>query len=179
MKHLKKYTVFLEEAEFDVQVTDKPDVKAAKEELSKLKKHLTEYKSKKTAIDNLYLKAKTDEDIKAQLNTIVGTENKNPFLVDYLHVASLKRKIDSIQKDITSDKLKKDDFNQELGLSNEESVKQAVSAKIKDITNRISTKTAEISSLSKEVSDAQSALDKKMISTEKNMMDNIKKISNM
>lgn len=179
MKHLKKYTVFLEEAEFDVQATDKPDVKAAKEELSKLKKHLTEYKSKKTAIDNLYLKAKTDEDIKAQLNTIVGTENKNPFLVDYLHVASLKRKIDSIQKDITSDKLKKDDFNQELGLSNEESVKQAVSAKIKDITNRISTKTAEIASLSKEVSDAQSALDKKMISTEKNMMDNIKKISNM
>ena len=177
MKHLKKYNIFLEEAEFDVQTTDKADVKAAKEELSKLKNQLTDYKSKKPIIDNLYLKAKTDEDIKTQINKIVGTDNKNPFLVDYLHVASLKRKVDNIQKDIASDKLRKDDFNQELKLSNDSSIKQAVSAKITDITNRISTKTAEIASLSKEISDAQSSLDKKMINVEKNMMDNIKKIS--
>ena len=30
MKHLKKYTKFLEEAEFDVNITDSPDIKMSK-----------------------------------------------------------------------------------------------------------------------------------------------------
>jgi hypothetical protein len=179
MKHLKYYKSFNEEAEFDVQVTDKPDVKAAKEELSDLKNYLSEYKSKKTAIDNLFLKAKTDEDLKFQIDNIVGKENKNPFIVDYLHVATLKRKLDNTQKDISSDKLKKDDFNQDLKLSTDDNIKKAITAKITDITNRISTKSAEITSLNKDISDAQSSLNKKMLDTEKNMMSNIKKISNM
>ena len=177
MRHLKYYKVFLEEAEFDVQVTDEPDIKASKEQFGDLEKNIKEYKQKKPLIDNLYLKAKTDEDIKSQIDNIVGKENKNPFLVEYLHVASLSRKINNIQKDITLDKLKKDDFSQELKLSKDDSTKQAVNAKITDISNRISTKTAEIASLSKEISDAKTELDKKMVNIEKDMMDNIKKLS--
>ena len=67
--------------------------------------------------------------------------------------------------------------SQELKLSKDDSTKQAVNAKITDISNRISTKTAEIASLSKEISDAKTALDKKMVNIEKDMMDNIKKLS--
>ena len=111
MRHLKYYKVFLEEAEFDVQVTDEPDIKASKEQFGDLEKNIKEYKQKKPLIDNLYLKAKTDEDIKSQIDNIVGKENKNPFLVEYLHVASLSRKINNIQKDITLDKLKKDFYS--------------------------------------------------------------------
>lgn len=183
MRHLKKFKVFLEEAEYDVNLTDKPDVKMAKEKLTTLKNHLAEYRSKKPLIDNAYLKSEADVDLQKAIETIVGktdtlpASDRNPFLVEYLHVASLKRKIDNLQKDIALDKVKKDDFNEELSLLKDAGAKQSVSSKITDITNRISTNTASIASLTKEISDAQSTLDKKMLDVEKNMMDNIKKIS--
>lgn len=179
MNRIKSYKLFLEEAEFDVQSTDTPDIKTAKEELSKLKKQIIDFNTKKPLVDNAYLKSSTDADLQAKVDQIVGKTgtDRNPFLVDYLHVASLKRKVDKTQKDITTDKLKKDDFTQEMNLSTESSVKQMVSAKITDITNRISTKTAEIVSLSKEIADSEASLKKKMIDVEKNMMDNIKKIA--
>jgi len=182
MKNLKTYKLFLE-SEFDVNITDEPDIKMAKEKLETLKKQLTEYKTKKPLVDAVYLKSQTDTDLQKALEPIVGktdvlpAADRNPFLVEYLHVANLKRKIDKTQKDITNDKLKKDDFSEELKLSTDSSTKQAVSSKISDITNRIATNTASIASLTKEISDAQASLNKKMLDVEKNMMDNIKKIS--
>ena len=183
MRHLKPYKIFLEEAEFDVNITDEPDIKMAKEKLTTLKNQLTEYKTKKPLIDNAYLTIKVDADLQKKVEEIVGKvdalpgQDRNPFLVEYLHIASLNRKVSKIQKDIANDKIKKDDFNEELKLSKDSSTKQAVSVKITDITNRISTNTASIASLTKEINDAQTSLNKKMTDVEKNMMDNIKKIS--
>ena len=183
MRHLKPYRIFLEEAEFDVNITDQPDIKMAKEKLTTLKNQLTEYKTKKTLIDTAYLTVKIDADLQKKIESIVGKidalpgQDRNPFLVEYLHIASLTRKVNNIQKDIANDKVKKDDFSEELKLSKDDSTKQAVTSKITDITNRISKNTASISSLTKEISEAQSSLNKKMLDVEKNMMDNIKKIS--
>jgi hypothetical protein len=183
MRNLKSYKIFLEESEFDVNITDEPDVKMAKEKLTTLKNQLAEYKTKKPLIDTAYLTIKIDDDLQKKIESIVGKtdslpgQDRNPFLVEYLHIAKLTRKVNNIQKDITNDKLKKDDFNEELKLSKDNSTKQAVTVKITDITNRISTNTASISSITKEISDAQSSLNKKMTDVEKNIIDNIKKIS--
>lgn len=177
MNHLKSYKLFFEEAEFDAQSTDKPDVKTAKEEFSKLNKQLVDFKSKQSLIDKAYLTSSTDTDIQSKIDAIIGKVDRNPFLVDYLHICSLKTKVEKFKKEITTDKLKKDDFNEELKLSTESSIKQTVSAKITDITNRISTKTSEIATLAKEISDAEQLLKKKMSDIQKNMMDNIKKIT--
>jgi hypothetical protein len=181
MKTLKTYKLFIEESEFDANITDEPDIKMAKDQLSVTKNQLSEYKSKKTLIDNAYLKIKSDADLKIKVDEIVGKSDdktpKNPFIVEYLHIANLKRRLDHLQNDVTSDKLKKDDFSEELKLSPDDSTKQSVSGKITDITNRISTNTANIASLIKDVADAQKALDNKMKDIEKNMMDNIKKLS--
>ena len=185
MRHLKPYRIFLEEAEFDVNITDQPDIKMAKEKLTTLKNQLTEYKTKKPLIDTAYLSIKIDTDLQKKIESIVGKidalpgQDRNPFLVEYLHIASLTRKVNNIQKDIANDKVKKDDFSEELKLSKDDSTKQAVTSKITDITNRISKNTASIASLTKEISEAQSSLNKKMLDVEKNMMDNIKKNSNM
>ena len=78
---------------------------------------------------------------------------------------------------MVKDKLSKDDFTEELGLSTESSTKASVNSKISDITNRISTKTANIASLSKEVTDSEKELQTKMFNVEKEMQDYIKKIS--
>jgi hypothetical protein len=181
MKNIKTYKLFTEEADFNVSLTDEPDIKMAKDQLAVTKNQLVEYKSKKTLIDNAYLKIKSDADLKLKIDEIVGKSDdktpKNPFIVEYLHIASLKRRLDKLQSDITNDKIKKDDFGAELGLSKDDSVKQAVNVKITDITNRISTNTANISSLVKDLAEAQKSLDTKMINIEKNMMDNIKKLS--
>lgn len=183
MKYLKKYRLFIEETEFDVNITDDPDLKMSKEKLETLKKNLTDYKTKKPLIDKAYLTASTDIDLKSSIEGIVGKadalpeKDRNPFLVEYLHVANLKRKIDKFQKDITKDKLSKDDFQEELNLATEASTKDAVNKKLTDINTRISTKTTTISSLVKDISDAQKALDTKMSNVEKEMMDYIKKIS--
>jgi DNA-directed RNA polymerase subunit L len=183
MRHLKPYTIFLEEAEFDVNITDEPDIKMAKEKLTTLKNQLAEYKTKKPLIDTAYLTIKIDADLQKKVEEIVGKvdalpgKDRNPFLVEYLHIAKLTRKVNNIQKDITNDKVRKDDFSEELKLSKDDSTKQAVTGKITDINNRISTNTASIASLTKEINDAQTSLNKKMMDVEKNMMDSIKKIS--
>jgi hypothetical protein len=181
MKNLKTYKLFVEESEFDLNVTDEPDIKMAKDELSVTKKQLSDYKAKKALIDAAFLKIKLDADLQKKVDEIVGKADlktpKNPFLVGYLHVAKLKRRLDKLQIDTSNDKVKKDDFSEELKLSTDDTTKKSVSAKITDITNRISTNTANMASLVKDIADAQKSLDDKMKSIEKNMMDNIKKLS--
>ena len=183
MRHLKSYRIFLEEAEFDVNISDGPDIKMAKEKLTTIKNQIAEYGKKKPLIDNAYLTIKIDAELQKKVEEIVGKvdalpgQDRNPFLVEYLHIAKLKRKVNNTQKDITNDKITKDDFSEELKLSKDESTKQSVTAKITDINNRISKNTASISSLEKEINDAQTSLIKKMMNIEKNMMDSIKKIS--
>jgi hypothetical protein len=181
MRTLKTYKLFVEESEFDLNVTDEPDIKMAKDELSITKKQLSDYKAKKTLIDTAFLKIKSDADLQTKVDEIVGKADlktpKNPFLVSYLHVAKLKRRLDKLQTDIANDKVKKDDFSEELKLSTDDTTKKSVGSKITDITNRISTNTANIATLVKDIADAQKSLDDKMKSIEKNMMDNIKKLS--
>ena len=70
MRHLKPYRIFLEEAEFDVNITDEPDIKMAKEKLTTLKSQLSEYKNKKALIDSAYLKIK---------NNVLRHSEKNRF----------------------------------------------------------------------------------------------------
>ena len=51
MKYLKKYLLFKEEAEFDPQVTDAPDLRMSKEKLNSLLKQISQFKEKKPLID--------------------------------------------------------------------------------------------------------------------------------
>jgi hypothetical protein len=183
MKYLKRYKLFTEEAEFDVNITDEPDLKMAKEKLDTLKTNLSEYETKKPIIDTAYLTIKIDADLQKKTEEIMGKtdiqsgKDRNPFLVEYLHVSNLKRKINNLQNELVKDKLSKDDFTEELGLSTESSVKASVNSKINDINDRISAKTTNIALLSKEVTDAEKELQTKMLNVEKEMQDYIKKIS--
>lgn len=183
MKHIKRYKLFIEEAEFDVNIGDEPDVKMSKEKLSSLKKQIADFKIKKPLLDKVFLTAATDADLTKGVENIVGKtdilpkEDRNPFIVEYLHIANLKRKIDNLQKDNVQNKIKKDDFSEELKLAKDETSKQNITAKINDITNRTGTNAANIASINKEVNDYQTKLYKKMADIEKDLTNNIKKIS--
>lgn len=183
MKRIKSFQKFYEEVDLAVKITDDPDLKMTKEKLNTIKKQIAEYKAKKILIDKAYLMISTDADLKIKVEEIVGKtdalpkEDRNPFLVEYLSVANLKRKVDKLQNEITKDKVKKDDFSQELRYATEPSTKDMVNKKLTDVNNRIGTNTSTIALLKKEIEDSQKKLDLKMIEVEKELTGNIKKIS--
>ncbi len=183
MRKIKSYQLFKEEVDLSVNITDEPDLKMSKEKLNTIKKHITDYKTKKPLLDKAYLMSSTDADLQSKVESIVGKtdalpkEDRNPFLVEYLNIANLKRKVDKLGDDITKDKLKKDDFSQELKYATEASTKEMVNKKLTDINNRIGTNTSTVASLKKEIEDSQKKLDVKMTQIEKEMIEYVKKIS--
>jgi hypothetical protein len=179
MKKIKTYKLFIENSDFDIDITDNSEIKIAKEHLKTIQDQISEFKTKKSNIDNIYSKDITDDELSKEVDNIIGTNDKdrNPFLVEYLHIANLKRKISKLQKNITNDKIRKDDFIEEMTLSDNQSTKQNINAKITDISNRILTNSVQINNINKEINDAQNTLNKKMSDIEKDIVDNIEKIS--
>jgi hypothetical protein len=125
--------------------------------------------------------SKTDIDLKTQVESLLGktdalpAQDRNPFLVEYLTVSNLKRKVQKMTDDILSDKLKKDDFKTQLQGASPE-LKDSTTKKISDIDKRIGTNTSTIALIKKEIEDSQKKLDNKMIQVQKEMTDYIKKI---
>jgi hypothetical protein len=185
MKHLKKYKSFLEEAEFDVQDSDTPDVKFAKEKMATIQKQLADYKVKKPMIDKLYLEQKDPKLIQQGLETILGKpdiqsgSDRNPFLVEYVHISKLNSDIDSMQKENVLDKAKLDDFQQEMKIAKEQSTKDVVNKKITDINTRMNNRIKKIQQNQSDYNNSLKQHTDKMTKMLKDMTDNIKKISNV
>ena len=100
----------------------------------------------------------------------------NPFLVNYAEVSKLSRKVDDLQNSRANDKVKLDEFREELNLSTDENVKLSVNARITDIQNRLAEKSLKITELQKEIEVKKKELDTK-ISDQKSEIDEfIKKI---
>jgi hypothetical protein len=180
MKYLKKYTLFLEEDEFDIKDTDKEDVKMSKEKLNQLESQMQEYQSKKSSIDTIYKAAKTIEETKVKIEEIIGkdAENRNPFLVEYNTVARLSKEIDIIHNEIVLDKLRADDFRQEASLVKDTTTKSAINSKLSDVQNRIAEKNKKIVEKQKEISDLTLEHENKMEEMKEELENYIKKISN-
>lgn len=186
MKYLKKYTIFLEEDEFEVKDTDQADVKMAKEKMNTIKEQFNEYNEKKSLIDQVYIKTdkkKTNEEIESELKQILGDtdiqseEDRNPFLVEYSTIARLKKDVDDLQTAKAEDKVRLDDFREELNLSSESSTKLLVNTKIQDINIRIGEKSTKITQIMSDINTKQKEHVAKMEKIKMDMEGYIKKIS--
>jgi hypothetical protein len=181
MKYLKKYISFNEESEFDINKSDNPDLGMPKEKLNSLMSQIKEFKEKKGIIDQVYLKIKDDKELSDKIKEILGKEvspkmDRNPFLVEYLNVSDLKRRLEKVKKDIVDDKLKLDDFNEELKFTSDSNQKSSIQQKISDINKRISLSNTSISKINSDIINAEKSLNSKMSSQEKNMKEYIKNI---
>jgi len=174
MKWVKSWKLFREALE--VEPTDEPDVKASKDELNELESDISEFKSKKAQIDNAFKTITDDKALKTKLDSIIGTDDKNNFLSQWVHVSTLQKKVDDLTKEITKDKLTKDDFNRELAVSKDPTIKAAVNSKITDISNRIAQKSLKIKELGQEILDSEKEIQKDMGEEEKELKDNIQKM---
>lgn len=180
MKHLKK---FLEYSEFDVSATDVPDVKIAKEKMTTIQKQLTEYKTKKPIIDKLYAEVKEPDKIENGLRTILGKQDiqngidRNPFLVEYVHLAKLKSDLDDMAQQNVDDKVKLDDFQQELRGATDDAMRKSINAKILEINNRMSQRVKDVQKIKNELQTSLKEHTDKMNKMGSEMKDYISKIS--
>lgn len=182
MRYLKRYNSFNEEAEFDPKVTDAPDIKMSKEKLNTLMNQIKTFKEKKSTIDQIYLKTPDDIQLKKKIGDLLGPEisvkeDRNPFMIEYLNVSDLKRRVEKVKKENVDDKMKLDDFNQDLKSSTDSSQKSAIQQKISDINKRIGLANTTITKIINDINAAEKSLNTRMVKQEKEMKDYIKNIS--
>ena len=181
MKYLKKYNLFLESDEFEIGDTDTPDVVMSKEKMNTTMSNMKDYKTKKSQIDALY--KKDDVNVEEELEKILGKtdvqngEDRNPFLVEYAHLSKLERDINKLQDDNSNDKIKLDDLQQSLGLSEDDATKKAVEFKINDVKNRMSERYSKINEIQKDLGEKEKDHKEKMVKMEKDMRDHVENLS--
>jgi predicted nucleic acid-binding Zn-ribbon protein len=176
MKYLKSLKLFLED--FQISDTDKPDVATRKKDLNILLKHIKDYNSGKSRIDNILSNSdgKSNSDITKKLNDVIEQGgNRNTFLSQYTTAARMKKQIDNIQSRIINDKIRIDDFKSSLpDASNED--KKSLNDKISDINSRISENNIKINDLKKEISKKEKELKDKMSEKRKELEEKIKNL---
>lgn len=196
MKYLKNFKHF---ENVEVNVTDEPDTKLAKEETNKLEKALKDFPALKAEIDKAFMesdKGKTNEgedessdnemlnkkieEIKKNYSAKNPDFPNNPLLGEYTRVKNLEMKIKHVQ-----DMLVK--YNDRL-YQNEEDLKLLASTKadttakmktINDIKSNQTIKTQEIAKLKKDLAIAESEQKKKMEEIKKEIQDSSKKITSI
>jgi hypothetical protein len=180
MKYLKKYNLFLE-AGLDIEPTDEPDVKASKQQMELVTKQLADFKTNKPKIDTLYKTIKNPTQIEAGLTQILGTDikSRNPFLVDYASICKMSVNVDNMQQQNSLDKASIDDFQQDLKITTDPNTKQTLTTKVADINKRISDRVTNINKIQNDFNLADKAQKDKMLKIEKDIKDNITKISNV
>lgn len=184
MKYLNNYQSFLE-ADIPVSDTDKPDIKMAKEKINTINKQIAEYQEKKPKIDQLYSSTSNNKEIEEGLKKILGEsdvnakEDRNTFLVKYLEVARLKKEVEDIQNKNVKDKMTLDDFNQELSLSKDSSIKQVVSFKISEIKTRMSFNSSEIVKKTKEIQKKEAETKAEMDKIKRDIVQNTQRINDI
>lgn len=145
MKYLKKYNSFKEN--FEILDTDEPDLKMAKEKMNDLKNKLSDYKSKKSSLEQLY---KSDEVKDSDLEKIVGKDDKNPFLISYANILSTERKIRNLKEKENKKSVELSEFKDRLNDSDGEA-KESLSNKVSDIENQIKDIKNKISEINKNI----------------------------
>lgn len=173
MKYLKKYHLFKENDNFEISDTDEPDIKLSKEKLSDLKKKLSEYNSKKSAIDNLYKSDKVDD---SELEKIVGKDDeKNTFLVSYSNISSMNKKLNNLKEKENKKAVELSNFKDRLTDASDNS-KPIISAKISEIESQISKLRQDIVEISKKIPELEKEHKEKMAKIEDDMKSWIEKI---
>lgn len=180
MKYLKKYNLFLE-AGLDILSTDAPDVKTSKQQMELVTKQLADFKTKKPQIDTLYKTIKEPSQIEAGLIKILGVDvkSRNPFLVDYASICKMSTDVENMQQQNSLDKASIDDFQQDLKITTDPNTKQTLTTKVADINKRMNDRVTNISKIQNDFNLANKTQKDKMLKIEKDIQDNITKISNV
>jgi hypothetical protein len=87
--------------------------------------------------------------------------------------------VDNMQKENSLDKIRLDDFQQDLKMTTDPNTKQSLTTKVVDITKRMNDRVTNINKIQNDFNLADKAQKDKMLKIEKEIKDNITKISNV
>jgi hypothetical protein len=176
MKHLKNFSLFKEA--IDIKDTDQPDEKLAKEQLNKTEEYLAQYKKLKPRIEQIYNVTKNPIEVQTELDKIIpkDQEGENPFITQLLRINRLQKEILDGKKSETDDKLKMDEFNDEVKSAMDATQKGGIMTKLKEIQDRITNNQTETSKKSKELQKVIKEHTLKMQEIEKSLKEDAAKI---
>lgn len=173
MKHLRNYKLFLEAdgISIPIQETDPVDIKMNKQSMETLSKQLADYKTKRPQIDNVYKNIKDTVQLERELVKILGDQavqngpDRNPFLVEYSTLARM-------QSDLLKMEQENKNYQEQLRLSTDVTTKQAVNTKIQELVQKVNKTQTDFTLAEKKHKD-------NLVKIEKDMKENITKISNV
>lgn len=177
MKYLKRFVAF--EA-LEINVTDEPEKKLAKELVNDVEKHLKEFPAIKSAIDAAFAQFKDNPDINKKIEDIASEHTDNPLVKGYASAVALRAKTQKMQIDMSK-------YNNDLYIHGEDlkglvksGVKQSyIDAKngvIADIKTKQAAKKAELDALKKEVDAAFKKSSETIAKMKKDSSENLAKV---
>lgn len=176
MKYLITFKSF---ENVEVEVTDEPDVKLAKEEVNDLEKSIKDFPAVKADLDKAFMEIKSDKDnelLNKRIDDIKKKFPNNPFIEEYTRMMNLQMRIKYVQDELLK-------YNDDL-FKNQEDLKLITTEKgdtaqkmetIQDIKSKQGIKTQEIAKLKKDLLSAETEQKKKMDEIKKEIQDSSKK----
>lgn len=180
MKHLKKWSLYLED--FEIGDTDTSDIKMAKEKLNTLRHQIDEFNKKYRDIDTAY---KTNDDKKIadmEKNLFGNTDvkegaDRNEFLVKYLNIAKKKRDIEKNTNKIASDNIDLVRSKDIMNVTTDSEIKNRYNKSvIPNIQKNINSSKNKIKNNEKDINLQITQIQKEMSDRQKELMEYIKKI---
>ena len=178
MKYLIRFKSF---ENVEVDATDEPDVKLAKEEANDLEKDIKDFPAIKAELDKAFAEIESDKDnelLNKRIDEIKEKFPNNPFIEEYTRMMNLQMRIKYAQDELLkyNDDLYKNE--EDLKLAGEEGGDTTQKTKtIQDIKSKQGIKTQEIAKLKKDLLVAEADKKKKMDEIKKEMQDSSKKVS--
>lgn len=160
MKYLYNYFRFLEEVENE----DQPD-KAEKQQANNLQKFIAEYPQKSKLMDDIYKKYPKDVDKdkrNAEIETLLGKEPRNTFLVQHGEVSKLTLLIQNLGNSKKSDEASIQQIQSDLPLITDDKIKVENVKKLELIKKNLAQKNLDLEKYKKEVIDKHNIIKKEM-----------------
>jgi len=177
MRHILRFKQF---ESLEVSPTDDPEDKAAKEQVNDIEKHLKEYSTIKSEIDQAFANIKGNEELNDKIEEISGKHKGNPLIDEYIRVAALQKKVLATQEELakyTDDIFIASEELKELSRSKADSA--SIAEKTKTIANMkkaYAAKNSEIASFRKQAAEAEKNMKKKMAELKKDSTDNMSSV---
>lgn len=191
MKYLLRYNLFLEDKKEDnfpaeeyiknFGVHPAKDEGDASKKLSDFNNDIQKYNALKSKIDDIYLRSKDDAEIKSKLLNLMGKRDdvrRNPFLIKYQNIASMKRKINSLKEDITKDQMSQKDY-ESMSQGNENDTQNSqIADRVAELDNSIKDKNEQLRKLNDQLNRGYSELKKFIEDMKKDMNKWMKTVQN-
>lgn len=177
---INNFSKFLES--YIIDKNDSPNLQSQMISLNKSNKDISEYNSKKSILNNIYLTYKDQKDLRSKLKSQGFTNNTggitfiNPLLSIYSRISEKSRKIKNIEESINL--YKNDIIERNKTLSDNPELKDNIKEQIDELNNKIANKLNEIKELNKEILDLEKEISKKLKEIKDSIIKTSKEIGN-